>query len=386
MDSTVKPAIVFLVPHAPAMDFPRKFFVQEFTSAGLEVHYWNVGPLMNYNVAFRSSTEGLQYEQISGFGELRRRVREMRARAVFVPQITRNMDSYLVYLLVHLLDVKTAFFARGYLPHISESRSVGQSLRTLFSGKGMPAISRARIMNIIFRFLPRPVEYDVTFTAGEIAERLHKAETRKTVPVHHPDLDLIFSQKKKPKQENKLVFLDDYLTDHPDFRLTGAATIGAEEYHKSLCDFFNRVEQAFDSEVVIAAHPKADYLSDTFGGRRVVFDGTVDLVRNTRLVLAHFSTAISFAVVYGKPMFLLTSTAIERTYPSQSQQLQATAALLGSPVYRLDAGDAQSMVEPQVSAEKYQAFRTTFLSDAPEARYSAEIVVEEVLQLLSSSP
>ena len=55
-------------------------------------------------------------------------------------------------------------------------------------------------------------------------------------------------------------------------------------------------------KVVIAAHPKVEYKSNKFN-RKIYFNKTLQLIKNSNLVLAHMSTAINYAVIY-KNLFI----------------------------------------------------------------------------------
>ena len=114
--------------------------------------------------------------------------------------------------------------------------------------------------------------------------------------------------------EGYAVFLDEYTPYHPEQVLSNRE-VGpdciAEEYYPPLNDFFNYIEEKLGLKLIIAAHPRAHYnaLNNPFGGRKFVFGKTAGLVKYSKLVLAHCSTSLNFAILYKKPvMFLLDST------------------------------------------------------------------------------
>lgn len=114
-----------------------------------------------------------------------------------------------------------------------------------------------------------------------------------------------------------IVFIDQYFPFHPDFLICGVPTIPADVYYKSLNSSFKLIEEALNMRVIIAAHPKSLRYKDEdfFGGREVYMGATSSLVKGASLVLAHDSTAISYAIMSKKPIALLSSDSMKQYLP-----------------------------------------------------------------------
>lgn len=113
------------------------------------------------------------------------------------------------------------------------------------------------------------------------------------------------------------IFLDEFIPFHSDYLYQKQmAPVTAERYYPLLNNFFDRVEKALDVEVIIAAHPKSwyDKLPDYFNGRRVVKGDTCQLVRGCKAVIAHSSTSVNFAVLYYKPVILITCADLDKDW------------------------------------------------------------------------
>ncbi len=134
---------------------------------------------------------------------------------------------------------------------------------------------------------------------------------------HTMDYDLYLRERDGPFSERPIaVFLDEYLPFHPDYiQFRTQPPIAAEKYYPLLSNFFNLVEQRLELKVVIAAHPRSHYeeLPGYFGGRECIRDKTLRLVRESRLVLAHGSTALNFANLFHKPVIFLTSSDLDKS-------------------------------------------------------------------------
>ena len=60
--------------------------------------------------------------------------------------------------------------------------------------------------------------------------------------------------------------------------------------------------------------------SQQYGGRRVVSHKTAELIQSSKLVLAHDSTAINFAVLWRIPLIIITTNDIEKGMRYRSMQ------------------------------------------------------------------
>jgi hypothetical protein len=103
------------------------------------------------------------------------------------------------------------------------------------------------------------------------------------------------------------VFLDQMLATHCDFgKSVSFNPVTAQNYIPTLNNFFDLIEEELQLKVVIAASPRADYVSNPiFGTRPVVSGKSLELVAESVLVLFHSTTAISFATLFDKPILMI---------------------------------------------------------------------------------
>ena len=68
--------------------------------------------------------------------------------------------------------------------------------------------------------------------------------------------------------------------------------------------------------IKIAAHPRANFnsISKVFGGRELLKGETASLVNNSSLVIAHYSYAVNFAVLYRKPLIFITTDELNNSF------------------------------------------------------------------------
>jgi len=68
--------------------------------------------------------------------------------------------------------------------------------------------------------------------------------------------------------------------------------------------------------VIIAAHPRSNYhkKGNPFNKRQYIYNETTNLVKYSKFVIVHASTATNFAVLYNKPIIFISSTKYSTKY------------------------------------------------------------------------
>ncbi len=162
----------------------------------------------------------------------------------------------------------------------------------------------------------------------------------KAIKAHTFDYEIYLDELKQgPDPLDRAVFLDQFMPYHPDAKATGITHVDDKKYFHGLCQVFDRIENELGLEVVIAAHPRADYEArpGLFGDRQVISGKTAHLVATSRLVLAHQSTAIGFAVLFKKPIMFLVNRSIYNVDVYGTHCYEAFASELGSPLLFFDS-------------------------------------------------
>lgn len=166
--------------------------------------------------------------------------------------------------------------------------------------------------------------------------------------------------------DNYIVFLDQYLPYHSDCVLSNEKSLSPLEYYTSLNSFFSCVEAFWGIPVVIAAHPSANKYREKnpFAGRKIYYDQTAELVKASTLVLAHYTTAISYVVINKKPMILLTSNMIHEKRPLIYSYIRNIGLLLGSKCINVDSSDLENLaLDEMIDLIKYSNYKYSYLTN-----------------------
>ena len=156
----------------------------------------------------------------------------------------------------------------------------------------------------------------------------------KTVLAHNMDYDFYLLRKDMPGSVNKkntVVFLDGDFCFHPNYiRSNCKISVTPEVYFPELCKFFREIENKWNVEVIIAAHPRAsgEYgRKDYFEGRSVISCRTPELVADSQFVILHWSMSINYAVLFKKPAVFMTTDQLKKG--SEAGFIENEAAYFG---------------------------------------------------------
>lgn len=343
--------------------------IPALAARGVPLEYWDLSPAYFPQLALPGEISPAYARKFSSLGELRAAL-QPQAGEVFVMLINAFEPRLLGLMrLLTELGVKTGHLAVGFSPQPS-----GTPGERLLANLGH-FISPAGIMNFarykacgLLRRAGYIKKFDAVFAAGEAAARAHAGAAAEIVPFNHYDYDsyLLNSAAEEPLLAGKYcVFLDEYLPHHPDLDILGVEKIDAGRYYAALNGFFARLESRHGVEVAVAAHPKADYGQNPFGGRKIFKGQTRKLVRYGEFSFAVGSNSSGFAAMYGKPVFFIYTEEIRRKYKKLKYDRYpfSCAAAFGSFACDIEAPGGAPAIPP-VDAAKYAAYAREYLCAA----------------------
>ena len=180
-----------------------------------------------------------------------------------------------------------------------------------------------------------------------------------------------------------IVYIDENVPNHTDPIYHG--------YHKKLCEpiifyseiikFFSFLEKKYECKVVVAGYPKSKY--DTNNNpykRKIYYDKTFQLVKNSHLVIQHNSTAVNFSVLNNKNIFFLTSKNYSLHYRLSIEHL---ADELGKKTIDLSDKDTWDLNQEK-NTKKYDGYILNYISahDRNDNHFSHEIIYDSFNKLL----
>lgn len=338
-------------------------------SRGVALEYWDLSPAYFPGLALPGEVKLAYARKFSSLAEVRAALAPQ-AGEVFVMLINAFEPRLLGLMrLLAELGVPTGHQAVGFSPQ--PAGTAGErflaNLRHFVSPAGILNFARYKACGLLRRagYIKK---FDAVFAAGEAAARAHAGAAAEIIPFNHYDYDsclLNAAAEERPVPGKYCVFLDEYLPHHPDLDILGVKKIDAGRYYAALNTFFAKLEAKHGVEVLIAAHPKADYAQNPFGGRKIFTGQSRRLVRYCEFAFAVGSNSSGFAAMYSKPVFFIYTAEIRHQYrPLKYDRYPfACAAAFGSAAYDMEApGDAPAV--PAVDQAKYAAYIREYLCAA----------------------
>lgn len=304
---------LIIISHEPYRSYMRKdYFMDDFSDDGFDVTYWCVQKAIAYSSKTTYSTveeaPGIVY--INSRKDLLDRLAALDDQSLLCLEIWYNWDTIDIY---RTISQKGLFsFSIDYFINAPESVNTKQKLkRSLQEGdyKKIIAAIRLRMDMKVFNWYTRLKAIQnvpLVFIPGERAKLLGAG--KKTVSITHFDFERYQEALKAEPiagiPEQYIVFLDDFLTNHPDIKRLQSSTLNEAVYYKKMSAFFDQVESYTGLSVIIAAHPKSNYAKE-FGDRLCIKGKTSQLVIGSHSVIGHHSTSINYAVLTRKRVTLV---------------------------------------------------------------------------------
>lgn len=370
--------LVFLVDSPfNQRDFER-YGIDLLSQNGFEVEVWDLTMALNPHLAKDyNPPDPIDWSGAKVFRSKRnafKRIRGLSSDTFVFNYVVYLPRSYGLYKAISKSRVQYAVHMANALPtaEIDASGDLKPSfmkrIRKL-TGRGpfrlINSLYRASFYRIPYAYLGlKPV--NLILAGGEDCFKYHypTSEDTEILWVHTLDYDLYLEERDHPCEERPIaVFLDEYVPFHSDFtELNLKPPLTAEEYYPVVNRFLGYVERETGLKVVIAAHPRSQYEHhpDYYEGRECVRGKTVRLVRESRFVITHMSTALNFVNLYDKPVIFVTSSDWEQD--SYWADVKVMASWFGKkPVYMNDDLDIDWEKELSIDTTQYQRYRSAYI-------------------------
>jgi hypothetical protein len=186
------------------------------------------------------------------------------------------------------------------------------------------------------------------------------------VPAHNFDYDQylgLVESKENPKK-NYAVFLDQNYCFHTDFlNSLEPHFVTVSEYYPILVHGLRRIETSLNLDIKIAQHPRSiDHaVADYFHPYQVERNKSAVLVRDSKVVIAHDSSSIQFAILFFKPIIFFTTNQLAPQI--EGKYIEMIASKLGKNVINLNncLDEIVWEKELEVNVQKYKAYIDNYI-------------------------
>lgn len=203
-----------------------------------------------------------------------------------------------------------------------------------------------RLMNRFIRFMTEKIvgPPDIALLSGELSLSGSLKQARYKIWAHSFDYDEYLEVERKSRNSEfnfpYIVYLDEDIVNHPDLNHAGLRPVTtAPSFYSRLNRIFRKIEVYMGMPIVIAAHPKSTYnlQSHPFEERVVRIGKTAEIVKNASMVLGHASCSFNYAMLWKKPICVITSNDIEISHIGP--WLNARAKITNARIINIDKTD-----------------------------------------------
>jgi len=310
--------IIFLIVSSFNLRDYQRFGIEILKRNNFKVEVWDITPILRpvfYNNY--SPPDQFNYEGLTLFhkkNELYSKISVLKNSAFVMNIVPYNFKSLWIYKGLSKSEADYAVFMANALPSINNGKL--KALIYLKKIKKLFKLSPKKIWEILFPRLSfwwfGVKSAKIVLAGGEKCLVYHYPTGTNTeiLWTHTLDYDLYLKEKNNLFSKRPIaVFIDQYLPFHPDnINAWVKPSISPDKYHSLLNKFFKLIEDQLGLKVIIAAHPRSNYENhpNYFKGRKCIRGQSVKLIRESKLVLSHSSTALNFANLFYKPVVLLT--------------------------------------------------------------------------------
>lgn len=363
------------------------YYLDKCIDNGINVEYWDVSKWFFPDSDLPSNFDYENVKHINCKSELKKCLSQQYIKStLFITNITYEFRVIQLFRSLTSYNCTLGFFARGMFP-MPES-NISSKLKLIFSLNFKRIIDALKNrLSIALKKYKKIKAYDFVFRAGSeggvtIGFGSHlDLQTAKITEINYFDYDnyLDLLSNSKETENDYCVFVDQYLAYHPDIAICGLENVNPDIYYSELNNFFDFIEKKYNIEVVIAAHPKAEkyQVDNPFSGRKIMFGKTSELVKDSKFVFTHHSTAISYPILFKKPVFFLNSMELKRAMPDLYDLTDFLADYLATDVICFDDFDKNLDLNLIIDDKIYNDYKYKFLtSKQSENSFSSDIFIQ----------
>jgi len=356
----------------------QRFGVQQWLDGGWAVEVWDITPYAHPNAWDLFKTSGRKLKVFDGYflveskQQIERNYLRVGEVSYFVDLTDSTITTFGLKVRFARMGAKRIICALGTTPAPNSAE------RNYFVSVFKKAIEDPplkflkRLANMLARkitdILIEPTLQVITGQSS-LNEAMKVAKKRAIIKAHNFDYDIYLSIKNNCVRTDApgryAVFIDQNLCAHPDFIFQNDPYYTSPtQYFPALRKGFVKISGALNLALTIASHPRTPIQSavvDNFTGYAVEYGKTAELIANCECVIGHYSTAIQFAVMFGKPIIFITTDELNSS-PGK-KYIEKYAHALGKKVINLDNNldGVDWQIELEIDAKKYAEYKNKYI-------------------------
>lgn len=366
---------IIIICHEPLTKrIKSNFYIDDLIQEGFVVEYWDVSQYIFPGMKLTDQVEESYIVRLVDLSQIDAQLRKTDiAEVVFIVEVRNNWMARHLYKL--LSD------CNAYMVRIDMYGNTMLNIPLIRKIKNVQLVRAFDILNNrmqvelvkAYRSFCKVKDFDLLFSSSILFSN--------RIAINHPDYERYILEP-NAAENGYIVFLDVYYPLHPDLLyMLKKKGISPLEYQQSLRSFFDALEKKYGKPIVIAAHPKSKYRGDEFGERKILKGKTTHLVKDADLVLLHTSNSVSYAVLYDKPIVLISNSEYNKVNYLVAAQKKLSAAL-NIPIFDIDKMDIATFQDRKLDKQTRDHYIYSYLtSKETEGLQNREIVLNVLSNL-----
>ena len=310
---------------------------------------------------------------------------------VFISDVPLSFQTLMLYVILTILNINYFFVDNWYVPASSDTSKRDKSQPVTIANIFFKIIKVTKIYGALycFRFCIRKPEKIFCSVKDSVHAKQMRGRHSSIIPYCSFNYNLYLDARASHDQKGMpvkpyFVFIDQYLDKHPDFYKNKKKPPVTEKYYKALNSFCKGLSEYAGVKYVVASHPRRPITENVDFDTPYLYDyKSVFLVKECDFIVAHYSMAVDFAVLFGKPVLLITTDEIEKSWVNKfvvslSKKLATDIINIDKPI---DFSEIQSVFQNDASERErvYDKFKAEhILFDPKNDMRTYEIVYKEL--------
>lgn len=368
--------IVFIVVGGLSERDYKRYGIKILQDYGFRVEVWDLTNILYSNQPKQSKDfNGCKYSETKIFKDKKavaRSLQSLTSKDFVISMLTYDPWSLMAYRILSKSIANYGVCCANSIPVPKEMKRVSHMTRRFFdiiiSHRGYDVLLKIIYFKLskYRKKLIKPATVVLSGGKNNSIKQYVINDKTELIQIHTFDYDMYLEEIKLPsKDSHTAVFLDNMFTIDPEMSMHNIKQkVDSQEYFYLLNNFFDYIQKELNIEVIIAAHPRSVYnsLPDCFNGRKCIKGQTIKLIRESYLVMAHYSTAINFANLFYKPIIFMSTTKMRST--RDGYFIKEMAEWHGKNPVEMDRlEDIDLKQEIYVDRESYENYRRSYIKD-----------------------
>ncbi len=389
-----KKLLLIMVSEPLTKYFYDKYFSYREPNSNWRVEFWNILPLINkrlnnsFSVKENRIKDNKDFKNIENIKDLTKELKKLPNKFFYDNQGHKVFKSILIERLINFKGGEKIYIKMSGLRVIDQP--FNKKLKFALSNLNLSIFKKLVKFpkNLLLKLLKDKilrVKPKIYFVPNNYWKNIFsKNKKNKVKLIHDYDYEVFCNSIESQQKNEYITFIDqmqEFSLDHM-INYSSSPYIEKDSYWQRIDNFLKFIfEKTGVDPIVAAAHRRRT--DDIPIKRRFIFDQTIELIKNSKLVITHDSTAIHMALLFKKPIIFLYINEFKSKYEKSNQINYFTdffqSKLINLEDFLKNKSDFNISNYIKVNNNKYDEYINAYLN--PEKKFSGSLWKKILIEL-----